>query len=238
MENAARHRRNADFHARRHPGDGQGTDAEQLAKPVRRSCWATPITSPCARRRAHRRTGRAASLHALAAGRSSPTSGGFQVFSLAPMARSRPRADFRSHIDGAAGTDAGAGRSRSRKTSVPTSRCAWMSVHPPIPTPPISPCRRCGEQSAGPNAAGGPRGPTRACSPSFRVADPELRAECAGTDGIEFPGYALGGFSVGETIGADEATLARPRPVAYPKAALPDGVGRPEDILAAVQCGN
>jgi queuine tRNA-ribosyltransferase len=69
--------------------------------------------------------------------------------------------------------------------------------------------------------------------------DVELRAECAAAlTAIDFPGYALGGFSVGETsmqmlecLGPAAAVL----PVDRPRYLM--GVGRPEDILAAVARG-
>ncbi len=69
--------------------------------------------------------------------------------------------------------------------------------------------------------------------------DLEQRAECAGAlVALDFPGYALGGFSVGETM---EQMLAVLEPTA---ALLPQGkprylmgVGRPTDILRAVARG-
>src|SRR5207249_3842483 len=55
---------------------------------------------------------------------------------------------------------------------------------------------------------------------------------------LDFAGYALGGFSVGET--AEQMVSALP----FSAALLPEGrprylmgVGRPQDILAAVACG-
>jgi queuine tRNA-ribosyltransferase len=69
--------------------------------------------------------------------------------------------------------------------------------------------------------------------------DLELRGRCAETlAGMDFPGYALGGFSVGETseqmltaLGPTAALL----PVDKPRYLM--GVGRPEDILMAVARG-
>src|SRR5262249_18465257 len=69
--------------------------------------------------------------------------------------------------------------------------------------------------------------------------DVGLRSECAtALTKLDFPGYALGGFSVGET---PEQMLASLGPAA---ALLPAdrprylmGVGRPQDILEAVACG-
>jgi queuine tRNA-ribosyltransferase len=69
--------------------------------------------------------------------------------------------------------------------------------------------------------------------------DLDLRAACAeALRAMDFPGYALGGFAVGETMEQMTAALG-------PTAALlpPDrprylmGVGRPEDVLAGIACG-
>jgi queuine tRNA-ribosyltransferase len=69
--------------------------------------------------------------------------------------------------------------------------------------------------------------------------DLDLRAECAaGLVALDFPGYALGGFSVGETaqqmMTALEPTAAL-LPAGKPRYLM--GVGRPEDILLAVARG-
>jgi queuine tRNA-ribosyltransferase len=69
--------------------------------------------------------------------------------------------------------------------------------------------------------------------------DLDLRARCAeGLKALDFPGYALGGFSVGET--AEQMTAA----LGPAAALLPEGkprylmgVGRPEDVLAGVAAG-
>src|SRR5262249_12700005 len=67
----------------------------------------------------------------------------------------------------------------------------------------------------------------------------ELRAECAqALSALDFPGYALGGFSVGETQEQMVATLEPTAPLlpeAKPRYLM--GVGQPADILAAVACG-
>lgn len=67
----------------------------------------------------------------------------------------------------------------------------------------------------------------------------DLRAACAeALIKLDFPGYALGGFSVGETHEQMITTLAPVAPL------LPEnkprylmGVGTPKDLLAAVRCG-
>src|SRR4029077_19354584 len=69
--------------------------------------------------------------------------------------------------------------------------------------------------------------------------DLELRAGCAkALVALNFPGYALGGFSVGETPEHMQAILpavAEFLPADRPRYLM--GVGRPQDILAAVACG-
>lgn len=67
----------------------------------------------------------------------------------------------------------------------------------------------------------------------------ELRRQCAQElVAMDFPGYALGGFSVGEKAGAMVEALpacAAALPELKPRYLM--GVGRPEDILAAVASG-
>jgi queuine tRNA-ribosyltransferase len=69
--------------------------------------------------------------------------------------------------------------------------------------------------------------------------DLALRAECArALTALNFPGYALGGFSVGETAQQMVAALgptAALLPEGRPRYLM--GVGRPQDILAAIACG-
>lgn len=69
--------------------------------------------------------------------------------------------------------------------------------------------------------------------------DLDLRRHCAETlVGLDFPGYALGGFSVGETT-QQMVTALGPTTALLPekKPRYLMGVGRPEDILLAVQRG-
>ena len=66
-----------------------------------------------------------------------------------------------------------------------------------------------------------------------------LRAECAKSlVALDFPGYALGGFSVGESPGAMHAALpacAALLPEFKPRYLM--GVGRPEDLLVGIAAG-
>jgi queuine tRNA-ribosyltransferase len=69
--------------------------------------------------------------------------------------------------------------------------------------------------------------------------DIELRKRCAQElSALDFPGYALGGFSVGETAAQMAEALpqcAAALPVEKPRYLM--GVGQPADILAAVSAG-
>ena len=69
--------------------------------------------------------------------------------------------------------------------------------------------------------------------------DVELRRDCTRSlVSLDFPGYALGGFSVGETAAQMVAALqpcAELLPVDKPRYLM--GVGRPQDILQAVAAG-
>jgi queuine tRNA-ribosyltransferase len=69
--------------------------------------------------------------------------------------------------------------------------------------------------------------------------DPELRLEsAAGLRQLDFPGYAVGGLSVGEGPEAMQATLAvtvPALPADRPRYLM--GVGQPQDIVAAVSAG-
>ena len=68
-----------------------------------------------------------------------------------------------------------------------------------------------------------------ACTGSARARTP--RRSCA----LDFPGYALGGFSVGETAGGDARTASPTSAPLLPrdKPRYLMGVGTPEDLLAA-----
>jgi len=69
--------------------------------------------------------------------------------------------------------------------------------------------------------------------------DLDLRGRCAeALVAMDFPGYALGGFSVGESHEQMIATLAPVAPLLpanKPRYLM--GVGTPRDLLAAVRCG-
>ena len=168
-------------------------------------------------------------------------SGGFQLFSLAVMTRvSEAGAVFRSHIDGgllelsperavaiqeALGSDvamvldhvvrlpadAAAVRDATERTLRWAERC--RAAH------------RRGDQAQFGIVQGG--------------LDERLRTDCARRLAeLDFAGYAVGGLSVGET--PDEMY----RVLEFTVPAMPEhkprylmGVGRPQDLLAAIECG-
>src|SRR5437868_1082183 len=84
---------------------------------------------------------------------------------------------------------------------------------------------------------------TRADQAQFAIVqggtDLRLREECARElVAMDFPGYALGGFSVGESPAAMHAALpecAALLPEGKPRYLM--GVGRPEDLLVGVAAG-
>jgi queuine tRNA-ribosyltransferase len=168
-------------------------------------------------------------------------SGGYQVYSLAHIRKIDDRAAvFRSHIDGRlleltpekavaiqenlgsdiamcldecppSGADAEVMREAVRRTILWAKRC--RDAH------------RRADQALFGIVQGGP--------------DLTLRAQCAEALGrLDFPGYALGGFSVGETPAQMLVALessAQMLPAGKPRYLM--GVGRPVDLLNAIACG-
>jgi queuine tRNA-ribosyltransferase len=168
-------------------------------------------------------------------------SGGYQVFSLAEQRKITDHgAKFRSHIDGAileltperaveiqqnlgsdiamvldecppGDADEAVLRGAVRRSLLWAERCRKHHSHP--------------SQSLFAIVQGG--------------TNLNLRAECARElVALDFPGYALGGFSVGESPAAMHAALpecAALLPEGKPRYLM--GVGRPEDLLVGVAAG-
>jgi queuine tRNA-ribosyltransferase len=168
-------------------------------------------------------------------------SGGYQVYSLAQTRKITDHAAvFRSHIDGAR-FELTPEKAVAIQENLGADIAMCLDECPPADTPPeylreavrrtLLWAERCRETHRRPDQAlfGIVQGAT----------DLELRAECARLlVALDFPGYALGGFSVGETMERMVATLgptAQLLPANKPRYLM--GVGRPEDILAAVACG-
>ena len=169
-------------------------------------------------------------------------SGGFQVFSLAHLRRlDEDGVTFRSHIDGserrltpevAIRAPGAARRGRDHGLRRVPRGPRHLRAHPRAPS---------SAPTAGPSAAGGPTpAPTRPCSASSRGASSTTCA-CEGARAIgalDFPGYAIGGVSVGESK-ADcwrvAALVAPLLPAGRPRYLM--GVGSPEDLAQGVGAG-
>jgi queuine tRNA-ribosyltransferase len=168
-------------------------------------------------------------------------SGGFQVYSLALCRRITDHAAvFRSHIDGTL-LELTPERSVAIQENLGSDIAMCLDECPPAGTSPaylreavrrtILWAERCRRAHRRPDQAlfGIVQGGT----------DLELRASCAAAlTRLDFPGHALGGFSVGES---PEQMLA----ALVPSAALLQadrprylmGVGRPQDVLAGIAAG-
>jgi queuine tRNA-ribosyltransferase len=169
-------------------------------------------------------------------------SGGFQVYSLAPTRKITDHgAAFRSHIDGSP-LELTPERAVAIQENLGADVAMCLDECPPADCPPeylqvavrrtihwAKRCRDAHRRTADQALFGIVQG----------GRDLALREECArALWELDFAGYALGGFSVGET---PEQMIQAVGPCA---AFLPEdkprylmGVGRPEDILAAVQLG-
>jgi queuine tRNA-ribosyltransferase len=168
-------------------------------------------------------------------------SGGFQVYSLAPMRKITDHAAvFRSHIDGAL-LELTPERAVAIQENLGSDIAMCLDECPPFGTPAdylaeavgrtILWARRCRDAHR------------RADQALFAIVqggfDLGLRARCAKElTALDFPGYALGGFSVGETAEQMASALAPTGallPADRPRYLM--GVGRPEDLLEAVTAG-
>jgi queuine tRNA-ribosyltransferase len=168
-------------------------------------------------------------------------SGGFQVYSLAPTRRIDDHgAVFRSHIDGAL-LELTPERAVTIQENLGSDIAMCLDECAPAEVSgdylrtaverTIHWADRCREAHR------------RTDQALFGIVqggrDLELRRQCADElRKLDFPGYALGGFSVGESPEDMVAALgpcAAMLPADRPRYLM--GVGRPEDILAAVQSG-
>ena len=226
---AARHRRDAHLHAGRHAGHGQGAHARACsATPARRSSSATPITSPCGPATSSSRE--LGGLHRswTGTGRSSPTPAGSRSSASRrrckitdhgaqlPHAHRRPPleltperavaiqenlgSDIAMCLDECPPGDIDAGDdARGRRRTIRWAERCKRAPHASRPGAVRASCRA---------------GPTSTCAAS---APRQLVA-------LDFPGYALGGFSVGEAPEAMHAALpACAGAAAGGQAALPHG---------------
>jgi queuine tRNA-ribosyltransferase len=168
-------------------------------------------------------------------------SGGYQVYSLAQTRKIDDHAAiFRSHIDGAL-LELTPEKAVAIQENLGSDIAMCLDECPPADTPAeylreavgrtIHWAERCRTAQRRPDQA------------LFAIVqggtDMELRTSCAeALVALDFPGYALGGFSVGET---QEQMLTALEPTAdllpSDKPRYLMGVGRPEDILAAIAAG-
>lgn len=168
-------------------------------------------------------------------------SGGFQVYSLAPTRKIDDRAAvFRSHIDGAE-VDLTPERAIAIQENLGSDIAMCLDECPPGNTP--SDYLRVAVERTIRWAERCRIAHKRADQSLFAIVqggtDLALRSYCARElTALDFPGYALGGFSVGETEVQMVAALA---PTA---ALLPEnkprylmGVGTPRDLLAGIRAG-
>ncbi len=168
-------------------------------------------------------------------------SGGFQVFSLAEKRKiTDAGAEFRSHLDGRL-LELTPEKAVEIQQNLGSDISMVLDECPPADAPPevmrnalrrtIHWAERCKAHHTHPTQA------------QFAIVqgglNVELRAECAeALIPMDFPGYALGGFSVGETPEAMHAALpacAALLPAHKPRYLM--GVGRPQDLLIAVAAG-
>jgi queuine tRNA-ribosyltransferase len=168
-------------------------------------------------------------------------SGGFQIYSLALSRRIDDRAaTFRSHIDGSL-LELTPERAVEIQENLGSDIAMCLDECPPFSTPSdylgeavrrtIHWAERCRARHR------------RAEQALFGIVqggtDLDLRKSCAAAlVALDFPGYALGGFSVGETPEQMAAVLPSATallPEARPRYLM--GVGRPQDLLLATACG-
>ncbi|MCE9531710.1 MAG: tRNA guanosine(34) transglycosylase Tgt [Planctomycetes bacterium] len=168
-------------------------------------------------------------------------SGGYQVFSLAEVRKiTAAGASFRSHIDGRL-LELTPEKAVKIQENLGSDIAMVLDECPPGNAEPavlrnavrrsILWAERCRKAHQRPDQA------------LFAIVqggtDVALRAECAkALVDLDFPGYALGGFSVGEGPEAMHAVLkdcAELLPERKPRYLM--GVGRPEDLLVGVAAG-
>jgi queuine tRNA-ribosyltransferase len=168
-------------------------------------------------------------------------SGGYQVFSLAEQRKVTDHgAKFKSHIDGSP-LELTPEKAVEIQQNLGSDIAMVLDECPPADGDPavirnavrrsVLWAERC------------KRHHTRADQAQFAIVqgglDVELRTECAAAlIPMDFPGYALGGFSVGEAPEKMHAALpacAALLPNHKPRYLM--GVGRPEDLLIAVGAG-
>lgn len=168
-------------------------------------------------------------------------SGGFQLFSLAQMAKiTEAEAIFRSHIDGRL-LHLSPERAVAIQETLGSDVAMVLDHVIALPADDDKIRDACARTLRWAERC--KRAATRADQVQFAIIqgglDPELRRSCAvDLASLDFPGYAVGGLSVGEGPQEMYATLDAVCPVMpYDKPRYLMGVGKPEDLLEAVRRG-
>ena len=168
-------------------------------------------------------------------------SGGFQLFSLAKMTKvSEQGAVFRSHIDGRL-LELSPERAVQIQETLASDVAMVLDHVVALPNEP-SVVRDASERTIR-WARRSQEAARRDDQALFAIVqggtDPDLRAACAESlVAMDFPGYAIGGLSVGETREQMDRTLdatVPALPADRPRYLM--GVGRPEDLLEAIRRG-
>ncbi|TWT31615.1 tRNA guanosine(34) transglycosylase Tgt [Blastopirellula retiformator] len=168
-------------------------------------------------------------------------SGGFQIFSLAQMAKiNEEGAIFRSHIDG---SQISLSPERSIEIQEALGSDVAMVLDHVVALPNEEKVIREACDRSIRWAARCQQAATRADQAQFAIVqgglDEKLRVYCAEELGkLEFPGYAIGGLSVGEPPPEMYRILDATCPVLpadRPRYLM--GVGRPEDLLEGIRRG-
>ena len=168
-------------------------------------------------------------------------SGGFQVFSLAQMVKvTEARATFRSHIDGTL-VELSPERAIEIQEALGSDVAMVLDHVVAIPSP--APLIQEATERSVRWAERCKRAATRGDQAQFAIIqgglDADLRLWCTEQlVGLDFPGYAVGGLSVGET--PDEMyrileVIVPAMPADKPRYLM--GVGRPIDLLEAIRRG-
>ena len=168
-------------------------------------------------------------------------SGGYQIYSLAANLKIDDRAAvFRSHIDGDL-LELTPEKAVRIQENLGSDIAMCLDECPPFDTPPDY--REVAVRRTLHWAERCKKAHQRADQALFAIVqggtDIALRVKCAETlTQLDFPGYALGGFSVGETT-QQMVTALEPSTDALPtnKPRYLMGVGRPADLLLAVARG-
>jgi queuine tRNA-ribosyltransferase len=168
-------------------------------------------------------------------------SGGFQLFSLAQMTKvSEQEAVFRSHIDG---SQLCLSPERAVEIQEMLGSDVAMVLDHVVPLPGDEPAIRDACARTIRWAERCKKALKRSDQAQFAIVQggllPGLRVECAqALAQLDFPGYAVGGLSVGERPEEMYAMLDVTCPaLPHDKPRYLMGVGRPEDLLEAIRRG-